>query len=51
MKGAIKLVAAAGDGSLDNKCQQIRDSKGTTERFAKIQTDNLDGDLKKLQSA
>ncbi|NEM18133.1 phage tail tape measure protein, partial [Escherichia coli] len=43
MKGAIKLVAAAGDGSLDNKRQQIRDSKGTTERIAKIQTDNLGG--------
>ncbi|MEG6218555.1 phage tail tape measure protein [Enterobacter hormaechei] len=51
MKGAIKLVAAAGDGSLDNKRQQIRESKGTTERIAKIQTDNLDGDLKNLQSA
>lgn len=51
MKGAIKLVAAAGDGSLDNKRQQIRDSKGTTERIAKIQTDNLEGDLKNLQSA
>ncbi|MGR5945772.1 phage tail tape measure protein [Enterobacter sp. C4G1] len=51
MKGAIKLVAAAGDGSLDNKRQQIRDSKGTTELIAKIQTDNLDGDLKNLQSA
>jgi TP901 family phage tail tape measure protein len=51
MKGAIKLVAAAGDGSLDNKRQQILDSKGTTERIAKIQTDNLDGDLKNQQSA
>ncbi|MGP8956710.1 phage tail tape measure protein [Enterobacter mori] len=51
MKGAIKLVAAAGDGSLDKKRQTIRDSKGTTELVAKIQTDNLDGDLKNLQSA
>ncbi|WP_421633350.1 phage tail tape measure protein [Enterobacter ludwigii] len=51
MKGAIKLVAAAGDGSLDNKRLTIRDSKGTTELIAKIQTDNLDGDLKNLQSA
>lgn len=51
MKGAIKLVAAAGDGSLDKKRQTIRDSKGTTELIAKIQTDNLDGDLKNLQSA
>lgn len=51
MKGAIKLVAAAGDGSLDKKRQTIRNSKGTTELIAKIQTDNLDGDLKNLQSA
>ncbi len=51
MKGAIKLVAAAGNGSLNNKRQQIGDSKGTTARIAKIQTDNLDGDLKNLQSA
>ena len=51
MKGAIKLVAAAGDGSLDKKRQTIRDSKGSTELIAKIQTDNLDGDVKNLQSA
>ena len=51
MKGAIKLVAAAGDGSLDNKRREIQDSAGTTELIAKIQTDNLDGDLKNLQSA
>jgi phage-related tail protein len=51
MKGAIKLVAAAGDGSLASKREQIAGSKGTTERIAKIQTDNLDGDLKNLQSA
>lgn len=51
MKGAIKLVAAAGDGSLDNKRHEIQNSAGTTELIAKIQTDNLDGDLKNLQSA
>ncbi|HAI0063243.1 TPA: phage tail tape measure protein [Escherichia coli] len=51
MKGAIKLVAAAGDGSLDNKRREIQNSAGTTELIAKIQTDNLDGDLKNLQSA
>ena len=51
MKGAIKLVAAAGDGSLDNKRREIQNSTGTTELIAKIQTDNLDGDLKNLQSA
>nr|DAY48353.1 MAG TPA: minor tail protein [Caudoviricetes sp.] len=51
MKGAIKLVAAAGDGSLDKKRNEIKNSAGTTELIAKIQTDNLDGDLKNLQSA
>lgn len=51
MKGAIKLVAAAGNGSLDNKRTEIKNSGGTTERIAKIQTDNLDGDLKNLASA
>lgn len=51
MKGAIKLVAAAGNGSLDKKRREIQGSNGTTELIAKIQTDNLDGDLKNLQSA
>ncbi|UDC28436.1 hypothetical protein SB00094_02504 [Klebsiella variicola subsp. tropica] len=51
MKGAIKLVAAAGNGSLDQKRREIQGSGGTTELIAKIQTDNLDGDLKNLQSA
>lgn len=51
MKGAIKLVAAAGNGSLDKKRREIQGSSGTTELIAKIQTDNLDGDLKNLQSA
>lgn len=51
MKGAIKLVAAAGNGTLANKRQEIQNSSGTTELIAKIQTDNLDGDLKNLQSA
>ena len=51
MAGAVKLVAAAGNGQLAEKRNQIGDSKGTTARIAKIQTNNLDGDLKKLQSA
>ena len=51
MKGAVKLVAAAGNGSLDAKRNAIQNSSGTTERIAKIQTDNLDGDLKNLASA
>ncbi|WP_413528115.1 phage tail tape measure protein [Rahnella inusitata] len=51
MKGAVKLVAAAGNGSLDAKRNAIQNSSGTTERIAKVQTDNLDGDLKNLASA
>lgn len=51
MKGAIKLVAAAGNGKLAEKRAAIQESKGTTDRVAKIQTDNLDGDLKNLTSA
>lgn len=51
MKGAIKLVAAAGNGSLDSKREEVGNSSGTTEFIAKIQTDNLAGDLKNLQSA
>lgn len=51
MEGATKLVAAAGNGTLENKRQEIQNSSGTSELIANIQTDNLDGDLKKLQSA
>ncbi|WP_025119771.1 MULTISPECIES: phage tail tape measure protein [unclassified Serratia (in: enterobacteria)] len=51
MKGAVKLVAAAGSGKLAEKRAAIAGSKGTTDKVAKVQTDNLDGDLKNLQSA
>lgn len=51
MKSAIKLVDAAGDGKLASKRQTIGQSQGSTARVAKIQTDNLDGDLKNLSSA
>lgn len=51
MKSAIKLVDAAGDGKLASKRQTIGQSQGSTARVAKIQTDNLDGDLKNLASA
>lgn len=51
MKGAIKLVAAAGNGKLAEKRAAIQESKGTTDKVAKVQTDNLAGDLKNLQSA
>lgn len=50
MNGAGMLVAAAGNGTLDNKREQIHDAKGSTARIASIRTDNLDGDLTKLQS-
>ncbi|HEJ8088332.1 TPA: phage tail tape measure protein [Serratia liquefaciens] len=51
MKGAIKLIAAAGNGKLSVKKQTVTDSKGATEHIAKTKTDNLDGDLKNLSSA
>lgn len=51
MKGAIKLIAAAGNGKLNAKKQTVTDSKGATEHIAKTKTDNLDGDLKNLSSA
>ncbi|QIP89865.1 phage tail tape measure protein [Serratia fonticola] len=51
MKGAVKLVAAAGNGKLAEKRAAIGGATGTTDRIAKIQTDNLDGDLKNLTSA
>ena len=51
MKGAIKLIAAAGNGKLTAKKQTVTDSKGATEHIAKTKTDNLDGDLKNLSSA
>ncbi|EMB4111278.1 phage tail tape measure protein [Serratia nevei] len=51
MKGAIKLIDAAGNGKLDAKKQTVTDSKGATEKIAKTKTDNLDGDLKNMSSA
>ncbi|CAI1510180.1 phage tail tape measure protein [Serratia quinivorans] len=51
MKGAIKLIAAAGNGKLGAKKQTVTDSKGATEHIAKTKTDNLDGDLKNMSSA
>lgn len=51
MKGAVKLVEAAGNGKLGEKKTALDDSAGSAKRVADIQTDNLDGDLKNLQSA
>lgn len=51
MKGAIKLIAAAGNGKLSAKKQTVKNSQGATEHIAKVKVDNLDGDLKNLFSA
>ena len=51
MKGAVKLVEAAGNGRLGEKKAALDNSAGSAQRVAGIQTDNLDGDLKNLQSA
>lgn len=51
MKGAVKLVAAAGNGKLAEKKDKLVESQGTSEAIAKVRMDNLDGDLKNLSSA
>ncbi|HHB1424112.1 TPA: phage tail tape measure protein [Serratia odorifera] len=51
MKGAIKLIDAAGNGKLADKHGTVSNAKGATEAIAKTKTDNLDGDLKNLSSA
>lgn len=51
MKGAVKLVEAAGNGKLGAKKNALDNSQGSAAAIAKIKTDNLDGDLKNLQSA
>jgi hypothetical protein len=42
---------AAGDGSLDEKRQQLQGAKGSTALAASVQTDNLDGDINRFQAA
>lgn len=53
--GAIKatgvLASAAGDGSLNEKRQQLQAAKGSTALTASVQTDNLDGDISRFQAA
>lgn len=51
MKGAVKLVEAAGNGRLTEKKNALENSQGSAASVAKVQTDNLDGDLKNMQSA
>lgn len=49
-RSAGMLVSAAGNGSLSEKHQQLMGAKGSAGQVAQVQTDNLDGDLNKLQS-
>lgn len=51
MKGAVKLVEAAGNGKLSEKKNALDHSEGTADAIAKVKTNNLDGDLKNMQSA
>lgn len=51
MKGAISLVQAAGNGELEQRRKGLVNSKGSSAAVAAVQTDNLDGDLKNMQSA
>ncbi len=51
MKGAIKLIDAAGNGKLSEKHSTVTQSKGATAQIARVKVDNLDGDLKNLFSA
>ncbi|CNC72528.1 bacteriophage P2 tail protein gpT [Yersinia enterocolitica] len=51
MKGAVKLVAAAGNGKLAEKQSKLKNADGTAQSIATIRMDNLDGDLKNLSSA
>ncbi|WP_413728716.1 phage tail tape measure protein [Sodalis sp. RH19] len=51
LKSAQNLVEAADNGNLDNRRHELTHSHGITERVARVQTDNLIGDLKNLTSA
>jgi phage-related tail protein len=51
IKAAGLLASAAGDGSLDEKRQQLQGAKGSTALVASVQTDNLDGDISRFQAA
>lgn len=51
IKAAGALASAAGDGSLDEKRQQLQGAKGSTALAASVQTDNLDGDINRFQAA
>ena len=49
--GLQTLVAAAGSGELQNLTRELQGVRGEADRVAKVMADNLDGDLKNLDSA
>ncbi|HGG2711560.1 TPA: phage tail tape measure protein, partial [Escherichia coli] len=49
--GLQTLVAAAGSGELQKLTRELQGAKGEADRVAKVMADNLDGDLKNLDSA
>ncbi|PJD06311.1 phage tail tape measure protein [Enterobacter mori] len=51
IKATGVLASAAGDGSLNEKRQQLQGAKGSSALTASVQTDNLDGDISRFQAA
>ncbi|TGH24361.1 phage tail tape measure protein [Escherichia coli] len=49
--GLQTLVAAAGSGELQKLTRELQGARGEADRVAKVMPDNLDGDLKNLDSA
>ncbi|EMC0894809.1 phage tail tape measure protein, partial [Escherichia coli] len=49
--GLQTLVAAAGSGELQKLTRELQGARGEADRVAKVMADNLDGDLKNLDSS
>ncbi|EHW5162627.1 phage tail tape measure protein, partial [Escherichia coli] len=49
--GLQTFVAAAGSGELQKLTRELQGARGEADRVAKVMADNLDGDLKNLDSA
>ena len=49
--GLQTLVAAAGSGELQKLTRELQGARGEADRVAQVMADNLDGDLKNLDSA
>ncbi|MDY7957311.1 phage tail tape measure protein [Escherichia coli] len=49
--GLQTLVAATGSGELQKLTRELQGARGEADRVAKVMADNLDGDLKNLDSA